>query len=100
MVGYCSIGIERIESPPASMTRMAMTIAKIGRSMKNLAMAGVLTYFALERTATGDAFGASAAATRGALIGGDGAAAAVAVCASTAFTNVPGFTFCPPATMT
>ena len=34
MVGYCSTGIDRIESPPARMTSSAMTIAKIGRSMK------------------------------------------------------------------
>src|SRR5258707_8335421 len=39
IVGYCSIGIETIDNPPASMARSAMTIAKIGRSMKNLAMA-------------------------------------------------------------
>ena len=34
MVGYCAIGRERIASTPASMMTMAMTIAKIGRSMK------------------------------------------------------------------
>src|ERR671925_382559 len=38
MSGYCSIGSAKIESAPASMMRSAMTIAKIGRSMKNLAM--------------------------------------------------------------
>src|ERR1700730_11604986 len=34
MVGYCSIGIERIDNPPDSMNRIAITIAKIGRQMK------------------------------------------------------------------
>src|SRR5437588_11584922 len=42
MGGYCSIGSEKIESPPASMIRRAMTIAKIGRSMKNLAIGRAL----------------------------------------------------------
>src|SRR5712664_4693874 len=36
MVGYCSTGILRIDNAPPSMMRSAMTIAKIGRSMKNL----------------------------------------------------------------
>src|SRR5260221_531466 len=36
--GYCSIGRAKIDNAPATMIRMAMTIAKIGRSMKNLAM--------------------------------------------------------------
>src|SRR6266850_828686 len=99
MVGYCSTGIERIDNPPASMTRIAMTIAKIGRSIKNLAIEGVLIYFALETTAPGEAFGASAAAM-GDTVDGVDDAAAVAVCASTAFTAVPGFAFCMPATMT
>src|ERR1700704_2262608 len=36
--GYCSIGSATIDNAPATMIRMAMTIAKIGRSMKNLAM--------------------------------------------------------------
>src|SRR5258706_13074847 len=97
MVGYCSTGIERIDNPPTSITRMAMTIAKIGRSIKNFAMAGVLTYFALERTAAGDAFGASAAAARGAAIGGDGAPAAVVLWAPSALLSPPRFSPLPPA---
>src|SRR5260221_11555098 len=36
--GYCSIGRPKIANANATMIRMAMTIAKIGRSMKNLAM--------------------------------------------------------------
>src|SRR5882762_7120384 len=36
--GYCSIGSVKTDKAPATMIRMAMTIAKIGRSMKNLAM--------------------------------------------------------------
>ena len=34
MVGYCAIGSVRMASAPASMITMAMTVAKIGRSMK------------------------------------------------------------------
>jgi hypothetical protein len=37
MAGYCATGSERMESPPASMMRRAITHAKMGRSMKNLA---------------------------------------------------------------
>src|SRR5882762_4319992 len=36
--GYCSIGSATIDKAPATIIRIAMTIAKIGRSMKNLAM--------------------------------------------------------------
>jgi hypothetical protein len=39
MVGYCSTGSCVIDSAPASMITIAITMAKIGRSMKNLAMA-------------------------------------------------------------
>jgi hypothetical protein len=34
MSGYCSIGSEKIAPSPASMMTIAMTHAKIGRSMK------------------------------------------------------------------
>jgi len=39
MAGYCATGNEVMASPPASMRTIAMTKAKIGRSMKNRAMA-------------------------------------------------------------
>jgi len=38
MVGYCSTGSVNIDAPPASIRMMAITQAKIGRSMKNFAM--------------------------------------------------------------
>src|SRR5690554_4699579 len=38
MAGYCDTGSFRMDSAPASMMTMAMTHAKMGRSMKNLAM--------------------------------------------------------------
>ena len=38
MRGYCEMGRRRMDSAPASMMMMAMTQAKTGRSMKNLAM--------------------------------------------------------------
>ena len=38
MAGYCETGRRRIDSAPASMMTMAMTQAKIGRSMKKRAM--------------------------------------------------------------
>ena len=38
IVGYCSTGSVKIDSAPATMIRIAMTIAKIGRSMKNFAI--------------------------------------------------------------
>src|ERR1700755_121746 len=38
IVGYCSTGIRRIDSAPPSMMSSAITIAKMGRSIKNLAM--------------------------------------------------------------
>src|SRR5258705_9607171 len=112
MVRYCSIGIETIDNPPASMTMIAMTIAKIGRSMKNLAMARALAYFA-EATVPEGAREARAAvagvavtgvggvaATGVAATGPDDIAAAVAACDSTAATNAPGCTFWTPATIT
>src|SRR5512138_3957927 len=37
MAGYCDTGKDRIEIAPAIITMMAMTHAKMGRSMKNLA---------------------------------------------------------------
>src|SRR5512141_990215 len=37
MAGYCETGSSRIEIAPAIITMMAMTHAKMGRSMKNLA---------------------------------------------------------------
>ena len=40
MVGYCAIGRVKIASPPANMMTMAITQAKIGRSMKKRDMAG------------------------------------------------------------
>src|SRR5690606_16337655 len=38
MAGYCDTGRFRMDRVPASMMTMAMTQAKIGRSMKNFAM--------------------------------------------------------------
>src|ERR1700674_1668692 len=37
MAGYCDTGREKIDSPPASITMMPTTQAKMGRSMKNWA---------------------------------------------------------------
>src|SRR5512134_356842 len=37
IAGYCETGSRNTELPPASMTMIAMTHAKIGRSMKNFA---------------------------------------------------------------
>src|SRR5579862_5933927 len=42
MLGYCAIGSVVMASAPASMTTIANTQAKIGRSMKKLTMAGLL----------------------------------------------------------
>ena len=39
MLGYCSSGSVRMDIAPASMMTMAMTQAKMGRSMKKRAMA-------------------------------------------------------------
>src|SRR2546430_2264215 len=36
ILGYCSMGIRRIANAPKSIMSTAMTIAKIGRPMKNL----------------------------------------------------------------
>src|SRR4029450_3718453 len=119
------MGIRKIESPPASIARSAMTIAKIGRSMKNLDMAPVLAYFAEETTVPGEvrgtfrtvvgvaplAVGAGGAAMADvdvavvgaagvAAVGAEEAAASDAGCTSTAWTITPGFTFCTPVTMT
>jgi hypothetical protein len=33
--GYCEIGSEKTAIPPASVMRIEITLAKIGRSMKN-----------------------------------------------------------------
>jgi hypothetical protein len=38
MSGYCAVGSVSIETTPTMTVRMAMTIAKIGRRMKNLDM--------------------------------------------------------------
>ena len=38
MLGYCDIGSWRIETAPRMTMMIAMTLAKIGRSMKNFDM--------------------------------------------------------------
>ncbi len=80
IVGYCSIAIDRIDNAPPSMTMIAMTIAKIGRSMKNLAMADGPPY---QVRATAAAGGTGGVAAGIAVMGADGVAAA-SVCTSTA----------------
>src|SRR5574340_199418 len=44
MAGYCDTGSPRMESAPASITRMPTTHAKIGRSMKNCGTGGGSCY--------------------------------------------------------
>src|SRR4051794_4459239 len=41
IAGYCAIGSERMERPPANMMTIAITQAKIGRSMKKLTISAL-----------------------------------------------------------
>src|SRR5689334_19144878 len=77
MAGYCDTGSFRIERTPAIMMMIASTHAKIGRSMKNLAMAW-------SSPAQG-AFGLAAAGADAAGAGAAGAGAAGAGGFSAAF---------------
>src|SRR6218665_1842350 len=88
--GYCEIGSWVIETAPITMMNSAITQAKIGRSMKNLAMDACLASYCL-----GAAAGAAAEAA--------GAGAWPAGCQGTALTGVPGGSICSfwkPSTMT
>ncbi|WP_220085479.1 hypothetical protein, partial [Burkholderia multivorans] len=51
MVGYCAIGNVKIAATPASIRMMAITHAKIGRSIKNFAMKQAPCYCAPEAAA-------------------------------------------------
>src|SRR5260221_3738619 len=72
MVGYCATGSWKIDAMPASIRMIAITHAKIGRSIKNLAMKrGSLVYCtadaaagALALLAAGAAAGRASAAGR------------------------------------
>src|SRR5579864_9419981 len=48
MVGYCAIGRVNTDATPASIRMMAITHAKIGRSIKNFAMKQAPCYFAAD----------------------------------------------------
>ncbi len=61
MLGYCSTGSRTIASTPASAMKIAMTHAKIGRSMKK--RDSMLAYFDPSRDAAG-AEGARVVAAR------------------------------------
>src|SRR5262249_52326538 len=83
MLGYCEMGRVLMASAPASMTTMASTQAKIGRSMKKLTMA----------RAYSAADGGVAPACRTVFSVGGGLY-------SSATTLVPGFADWIPSTMT
>src|SRR4030081_2080502 len=91
MVGYCSTGILRIDNAPPSMMRSAMTIAKIGRSTKNL---DIRASPYLEEAALEEGAGASVCAAEAPLFA-DCVWADAACCGvvSTARTSAPGCTF-------
>ena len=55
MVGYCAIGRLKIDATPASIRMMAITQAKIGRSIKNFAMKQAPCYCAADADAAPDA---------------------------------------------
>ena len=89
--GYCEIGSCVIATPPITMMNSAITHAKIGRSMKNLAM----------RARSFRAWRPAAAGGRRS--GGGAGAAAAGACHGTGFTGVPGGIICSfwkPSTIT
>src|SRR5258706_11713784 len=92
MVGYCSTGRLRMDNAPASIMSSAMTIAKIGRSMKNL---DIRTPY-LEEVDCASVFAAEAPL----LADCAGADAACCGVASTARTRAPGCTRLSPETTT
>ena len=84
--GYCDTGSLVIDTAPSTMMNKAITHAKMGRSIKNLAM-GLAPYFCSALAAAAGALAAGAAAA--------GAAAALpGACHGTAFTGVPGGIIC------
>src|ERR1700691_3699112 len=98
MVGYCAIGSVKIDAMPASIKMMAITHAKIGRSIKNFAMKQAPCYYAPDAAEAACADFAPLAA---------GAASAVASeagvpgrCAGTVLTSMPGRTLSVPCTIT
>ncbi|WP_448169047.1 hypothetical protein, partial [Burkholderia ambifaria] len=93
--GYCETGSEKIEAIPASINTIAITHAKIGRSIKNFAMKQAPCYCALEAAAAlagaaPDAATAEMAAATGAAdAAAPDAASAAGNCAATDFTVAP-----------
>ena len=53
MVGYCAIGNVKTDAIPASIRMMAITHAKIGRSIKNFAMRRAPCYYAPDAAEAG-----------------------------------------------
>src|SRR6187402_2544435 len=98
--GYWAIGSCVIATPPTTRMNSAITQAKMGRSMKNLAMCGA-PYFAAADAAEAAGFAAEAADA-----GPAGAEAAPAAglapgaCQGTGLTVAPGCSFWKPSTMT
>src|SRR5438105_1962773 len=101
--GYCAIGSRMMDTAPTTMTNRAITHAKMGRSMKNLAMEGQ-PFFACEAAEAGAEAGAAAAAEAGAEAGTAavpaGPAGAPDAVHGTGFTGAPGRSFWKPSTIT
>ncbi len=95
--GYCEIGNCRIEIAPASMTMMAMTQAKIGRSMKNL---GIMVYFFSSLGFAPGAGGAPGPAAPGLPAAAGAAMSGAPGVQGIGLTVAPGRTFCKPLTIT
>src|SRR5580765_8698868 len=103
--GYCAIGSCVIAVPPSTTTKSAITHAKIGRSMKNWAMARAPSYF--DAAAAGADAPAEAGVDVPAGAGAEAPAAADAAAApeagglhSTGFTGALPRSFWKPSTIT
>src|SRR3954471_23837197 len=103
--GDCAIGSLVMDNQPTTMMNKAITHAKMGRSMKNLAM-DAQPFFAWEAAGTAADAGLAAAEAGAAALdereGGSAADPAGTVLAlqRTAFTGAPGRTFWKPSTIT
>ncbi|KGW24096.1 hypothetical protein Y047_3162 [Burkholderia pseudomallei MSHR3016] len=71
IVGYWAIGSVKIAATPASIRMMAITHAKIGRSIKNFAMKQAPCYCALDAAAALDGAAPDAAALAAAAWAGE-----------------------------
>lgn len=99
MSGYCEIDSVKIASRPASMIVIAMTQAKIGRRMKNLAIGYSCAAETVTMRACGDYFAAGFCASPAAGCSAGTTTPVSLIFIGTGFTGMPEVIDCRPLTI-